>query len=136
MRIAKQIKQEKCMGCGKPVTSGFFCARCVDEGAQDAPKPEGWIKSRFTEERRKRVERQWLKEDLMRWSKRLCAVAASGVVFLGGWHFFGDRIQQEYREAANVVRPHDRTDPSKKPVDLTEKGNPAGSDNYSHKHNK
>ena len=114
MRSAKQIKQLKCMGCGMPVASGFFCQKCIDLGAEETPKEiELWKGRRFTEERKKKVRQQMLRNDVSVWGKRIAICVIVALTFIGGWKVFGDQITVEFKSAASVFKPADRTDPTK-----------------------
>ena len=136
MRNPNQIKATKCMSCGAPVTKGLFCARCVEEGAKDEPKADGWKGSRFSEERKQRVRQQMLHADLKMWGKRAVVLTIAALTFLGGWKMFGDRIQTEFHEAVTVFKPAERDPTNAHPVPLDAKGNPVGTDQFSHKYNR
>ena len=134
MLKTKQIKQTRCMTCGKPITSGFFCAKCVEAGSTEEVKEDGWKGTVFTGERRRKREQQMFREELLLWGKRMAILAAVVLVGFGGWKIFGDRIQVEFRSAATVFRPKDRTDPNNlHPVQLDDKGNPVGTAPVAHK---
>jgi len=138
MRSAKQIKELKCMGCGATIASGFFCQKCVELGAVEQPKEaELWKGRRFTEERKRKVRQQMLRDDLMSWSKRVAICLIAGLAFLGGWKVFGDQITVEFKSAASVFKPADRADPTNAhPVQLDSKGNPVGTSSFSGKYNR
>ncbi len=136
MRKANQIKSGVCMTCGTPVTRGLFCAKCIEAGSGvEEAKPEGWKGIRFSEDRKRRFEKQMLRDELTTWGRRLTYVVIIALVFFGGWKVFGDRIQTEFRQAADVVKPADRTDPTAKPV-LDARGNPVGSTHFTGKLNR
>ena len=137
MLKTKTRTKEKCMSCGAPIESGFFCAKCVKAGESSAEvKEDGWQGTRFTGERRKQREKQIFREELALWGKRAVMLVIIALVFVGGWKIFGDRIQTEFRDAADVFRPHDRTDPNHKPVQLDVKGNPVGTRHFAGQHDR
>lgn len=126
------------MGCGAPVSSGFFCQKCIETGAEATPAEQELWKGRvFTEDRRRLRERAMFRDELAMWGKRLSLGLIILLAGFGGWHMFGDRIQSEFRDAASVVKPHDRTDPTAPPQQLDAQGNPViNSAHFTHKYDR
>lgn len=103
----------KCMNCGAPIKSGFFCQKCQSGENDDAKPADGWKGSRFTGEAKKKRQQQLLMEDLMRWGKVLLILAIIGGVGYGGYAMFGDRIKAALHGAETVTQPKAKYDPTK-----------------------
>lgn len=102
----------KCMNCGTPITSGFFCAKCQ---AGDGPSggEDGWKGSRFTGEAGKRRRQKLLMEDLARYGKMLLILAIVGGIAYGGYAMFGDKVKEKLNQASDVTKPREKYDPTK-----------------------
>lgn len=100
------------MNCGKPIKSGFFCARCQSGEAEETKKDDGWKGSRFTGEAKKRRQRQLLMEDLARWGKTLLILAVLAGVGYGVYAMFGDQIKAKFNQAKSVTGPREKYDPA------------------------
>jgi len=103
----------KCMNCGAPIKSGFFCQKCQSGENDDAKPADGWKGSRFTGDAKKKRQRELLMDDLMRWGKTLLIIAIVGGVAYGGYAMFGDRIKAAFKGAETVSQPKPKYDPTK-----------------------
>lgn len=102
----------KCMNCGTPIQSGFFCAKC-QAGDGPAQGEDGWKGSRFTGDAGRQRRRKLLMEDLARYGKMLLILAIVGGVAFGGYAMFGDRIRAALGQAESVTKPREKYDPTK-----------------------
>ena len=103
----------KCMNCGAPIKSGFFCQKC-QSGENDNPKAaDGWKGSRFTGDARKKRQRELLMEDLGRWGKTLLILVIIAGVGYGGYAMFGDKIRGLVHGAATATEQKPKYDPTK-----------------------
>ncbi|MEA2553793.1 MAG: hypothetical protein QOJ65_1969 [Fimbriimonadaceae bacterium] len=115
----------KCMNCGTPIKSGFFCAKCQSGEIEVKSKEDGWRGSRFTGDAKKKRQQQLLMEDLMRWGKMLLILAIIGGVGYGGWAMFGTQIKAKIAEAQNVTKPKEKYDPTQDAA-VSEEANAGG----------
>ena len=113
MPNAQPAETLKCMNCGAPIKSGFFCARCQSGEEPSTGKGEAWKGSRFTGDAKKKRQQQMLKEDLTTWGKRLLILVILCGVGFGGYVMFGDRIQAAFHQAQSVTQPREKYDPTK-----------------------
>lgn len=103
----------KCMNCGAPIKSGFFCQKCQSGETDDAKPADGWKGSRFTGDAKKNRQRQMLMEDLRRWGKTLLILVIIAGVGYGGYAMFGDRVKAAMHGAESATQPKPKYDPTK-----------------------
>jgi|SRR5579885_1545385 len=141
MAMRQPIKQTRCMGCGTPINTGFFCPKCIDTGSDDPEAPkvkeDGWKASRFSGEAKRRRQQQLFKYELATWGKRVVLLGVAFVACFGGWKLFGDRIKAEFRAAGTFAQPNTKVDATNlHPQQLDSNGNPVGSQGFVSKHDK
>ncbi len=103
----------KCMNCGAPIKSGFFCQKCQSGESDDVKPADGWKGSRFTGDAKKKRQQQLLMEDLRRWGKTLLILAIIFGVGYGGYALFGNRIKDAFKGAQSATAPKAKYDPTK-----------------------
>lgn len=102
----------KCMNCGAPIASGFFCKRC-EAGDEPTTEKEAKAGSRFSGETLRKRKQKLLLEDLARWGKMLLILAIVGGVGYGVYAVFGDQIKAKITDAQKATAPKEKYDPTK-----------------------
>ena len=123
----------KCMNCGAPIKSGFFCARCQSGENDDLEikgkgKADAWKGSRFSGEAKKKKQQALLKEDLTIWGKRLLTLAIVGGIGFAVYSLWGDQIVAWAQRVGGSTAPREKYDPTKDAqADTDDKGEATGS---------
>ena len=103
----------KCMNCGAPIKTGFFCQKCQSGENDDAKSKDGWTGSRFSGDAKRKRQRQMLMDDLATWGKRLLILAVLGGIGYGGWTMFGPQIKSAINGAKTATESKPKYDPTK-----------------------